>query len=242
MRVRLEGAAGCGALTIAVLDIRVFPDQAALASAAARVIADRLESGGGDVGIAGGGTPRAAYRALASLPLDWHRISGWMTDERHVPLDHPDSNAGMARAAWFDRVSATLHPVPWMESAPEAATAYEALLARLLPAGAAGPEPSLVILGLGADGHTASLFAECPPPGPGRDFVAVAVPERGWRLTASYALLARAQHTVFLACGEHKAAALAAVMSGDSPLPAARVARLSRDPVWLVDRDAAALL
>jgi 6-phosphogluconolactonase len=102
--------------------------------------------------------------------------------------------------------------------------------------------PHLVVLGLGEDGHTASLFPECPLPDPSRDFVALEVPGRGWRLTATYGLLSRARHTVFLVTGVRKAGALARVLAGDSDLPAARVAREAPDARWLVDRAAAGLL
>lgn len=225
------------------MTLRIFPDGDALAAAAAEMIA-ALVGGGGpvDVGLAGGGTPAATYRHLARMPLDWRGIDAWMTDERHVPPDHPDCNAGMVRVALADLVPMRLHTVPWLESVHESARCYERALPEFLAAGPEGLEPHLVLLGLGEDGHTASLFRECPPPDPARDFVAIEVPGRGWRLTATYGLLGRAHHTVFLVAGERKAEALAAVFSPGSDLPAARVSREARDPVWFVDRAAARLL
>ncbi|HEX5630402.1 MAG TPA: 6-phosphogluconolactonase [Acidimicrobiia bacterium] len=218
----------------------VLEDADALAARAAAIITEHLAAGG-DIGLAGGSTPEAAYRNLVTAAIDWPRVDAWMTDERHVPMDHPDSNSGMARRVLFGGVAARLHPVPWDDNAITAAHRYEDQLAAFLPAGSSGPEPSLVILGLGTDGHTASLFPDCPQPEPDRNYTAIVVPGKGWRLTATYDLLARARHTLFLVCGPHKAEALAAVLDG-APLPATRVSMEARDPLWLVDREAAALL
>lgn len=223
-----------------LLRLHVLADSHAVAIRAAEVISRHLRHGG-DVGLAGGSTPEGAYRALVSAEIDWPRVDAWLTDERHVPLDHPDSNYGMARRALFDAVDSRLHPVPWHADALTAAHRYEERLAGVLPAGPAGLEPSLVILGLGVDGHTASLFPDCPQPEPDRDYTAIAVPGKGWRLTATYDLLGRAHHTLFLACGPAKAEALARVLGG-APLPATRVSAEAGDALWLVDRAAAALI
>lgn len=227
------------------MTIRILPDAAALAGAAAEVIAQQLSAMNGrrDIGLAGGSTPTAAYRRLAMQPAPWNEVQAWMTDERHVPIDHLDSNAGMARRTLIDHVPATLHAVPWNDSAAAAATAFERHLASFLHHGPDGLEPWLIVLGIGDDGHTASLF-------PGstaldeaeRDFVAVDMPGRGWRLTATPTLLARAQSTIFLVSGGGKAEILAEVLAETCDLPAARVARAARSPLWLVDRDAARLI
>jgi 6-phosphogluconolactonase len=101
----------------------------------------------------------------------------------------------------------------------------------------------MVILGMGSDGHTASLF-----PGSDalhatdRDFVATLVPDKGWRLTATLGLLTRSRRILFLAAGEEKASAVAEVLSGGSDLPAAKVTARARDVVWLIDRAAASQL
>lgn len=221
--------------------VTVAPDPVALAELVAAEIASHLAGPHGvwDVGLAGGETPRLAYRRTSTLPLPWGRVHGWTTDERHVPTDHGDSNAGMIRREWFDRVGATLHAVPHL-TPDAAADAYEATLAAILPRGARGPEPTLVLLGLGDDGHTASLFAgTVGPTVMDRDVIAVEVPERGWRITATVPLLSRARHTCFVVSGPGKAAALAAVRDGVD-LPATTVAAASRDVHWLVDRAAAA--
>jgi 6-phosphogluconolactonase len=164
-----------------------------------------------------------------------------MTDERFVPPDDPDSNAGMASAALFDHVPGHLRRVPWVEDPLAAAVAYERELHEILEPSAGGSRPGLVLLGVGEDGHTASLF-------PGsealevedRDFVAQWVPQQeSWRLTATLPLLMRARRTMFLVSGARKAAIVADILEGDSELPAAIVSNGSRDAVWLLDRDAA---
>ena len=228
--------------TIAALSIQIAADADALAEAAADAIAHRLSSGG-DLGLAGGGTPRSTYRRLARRTLPWANVHAWTTDERHVPIDHADSNAGMARRALFDHVPGMLHAVPWRASADEAAAEYERELHSVMPRGPAGLVPTTIVLGLGDDGHTASLF-----PGSAaldvvdRDFVSIEVPGHGIRFTATLGLLARARHALFLVSGAHKAAVLATILGGESDLPAARVAGATADVLWLVDRDAARLL
>jgi 6-phosphogluconolactonase len=101
----------------------------------------------------------------------------------------------------------------------------------------------MVILGVGEDGHTASLFPGSEALGvEGRDFVATHVPGKGWRLTATLSLLTRSRRILFLVSGEVKAPVVAEILGGDSDLPAAVVAREARDVAWLIDRDAASML
>lgn len=225
------------------MSLYIAEDADALAEEAADLIAQRLTQAGPDIGLAGGGTPRATYRRLATRTLPWGDVHAWTTDERHVPTTHNDSNAGMAQRALFDHVPGHLHAVPWHESADTAAAEYERMLSGLLPGGPDGTAPTTVVLGLGDDGHTASLFpASTALEVTDRDFVATTVPHHGTRLTATFALLGRARCTVFLVSGAHKAAILARIIDGDTGLPASRVAREACEVVWLVDRDAARLL
>ncbi len=225
---------------------RVFDDADRLAEAAAADIESwlRLQGPAVTIGLAGGSTPRATYARLAEVHLPWEQVHGWLTDERHVPVDHPDSNAGMMRRSLFDHVPATLHEVPWFEDPVAAAAAYEEELDALLEHGPSGLRPGLVILGVGTDGHTASLFPGSEAlAGEGRDFVANFVESQdAWRLTATTGLLARARRTVFLVSGAHKAEIVAEILEGDTDYPAAVVSERSRDAVWLLDRDAASRL
>lgn len=226
--------------------LRVFSDADNLADAAAEEVAAwaRVDRAYLTIGLAGGSTPRLAYERLRRLRMPWDRAHAWLTDERAVPLDHPESNSGMVLHTLFGQSSEGFHPVPRAEDPAAAAAAYEAELARFLPQGPGGLQPGLVVLGVGEDGHTASLF-----PGTAaleetyRGFVANWVPRlSAWRLTATLPLLTAARRVVFLVSGTHQAEIVAQVLEGSSDLPAAVVSREARDAVWLIDREAATLL
>ena len=225
--------------------IRVFSSSEGLADAVADEVEGwlRILTGPRTIGLAGGSTPRRAYELLAERRLGWADIHGWLTDERHVPRNHEDSNARMMRRALFDHVPAILHEIPWDE-APDAAATYESTLRQILPAGPDGrPQPGLVLLGVGDDGHTASLFPDSPAlEETERDFVATDVEGKGWRFTATIPMLARARRTLFLVSGEHKAGIVAEILEGSSDLPAALVSEVSRDAMWMLDAAAASRL
>ena len=223
--------------------IRIFRDAEALASAAAEEIAGWLRfDEQPTIGLAGGTTPSATYTALAQESVPWAKVHVWVTDERHVPPNAPDSNAAMARAAFFDQVPATFHEVPFDADDPSAAASeYERTLHGVLPVGTGGVTPGLVLLGVGVDGHTASLF-------PGTDalradhrgFVANWVPPLdAWRLTATMPMLAAARRTMFLISGEEKAQIVHEILDLEVDHPAARLSKAARDAVWLLDREAA---
>ncbi len=226
-------------------EIRVAEHPDALAALAAASIARWMRSAGTHptLGLAGGTTPRAAYQRLRDHAVPWESVTMWLGDERWVPPDHPDSNAGMIRSALGDHVPARLLAIQHGDDPSRAAASYEQLLAEVLPSADTGPRPHLVLLGLGEDGHTASLF-----PGTAalderkRRFVANWVPaQEAWRLTATLPLLWEADRLAFLVAGEGKAAAVAAVLAGGSGLPAEEVTRGARAVTWFLDRAAADL-
>jgi len=221
-------------------DLRIVEGPDALADLAAASIGRWLREAGGPttLGLAGGGTPRTTYTRLREEEVPWENVDGWMTDERWVPPDDPERNGLMARTTLFDHVPGRLHPVPWVPDDPQQAAAqYAETLAGLFGVGG----PGLVLLGMGDDGHTASLF-------PGSDalderdrsFAAVWVAgKEAWRTTATLPLLWSAQRLVFLVSGSSKARAVAAVISGDSGLPAELVANGANSVSWFLDRAAA---
>ena len=228
------------------MQIRVFPDPDNLADVAAKEIAGwlSLDLPSPTLGLAGEGVPGLAYERLRRHRVPWTRVQAWVTDERFVSEGDPESSSLVARRALLDHVKATFHMVRWAEDPHAAAAAYEQELEQCLPRGSGGLQPGLVMLGVGEDGHTASLF-----PGTAaldeerRGFVANWVPQlESWRLTATLPLLASARRTMFLVCGADKAGIVAEILSGESDCPAALVTRAAHDPVWLLDREAASLL
>ena len=228
--------------------VRVLDGPDGIADIAASTIAHLLKDcpGRATLGLAGGSTPRTTYTRLLHEDVDWDSVHAWVADERWVAPDHADNNMRMARDTLLDRVPAHVYPVPWApdRDPQEGATRYEQTLLELLPEVNGVPHPDVVLLGIGEDGHTASLF-----PGTAaldvdeRWFVANWVPAKEtWRLTASLPLLHAARNILFLASGSSKAAPLARILLGDErpALPARRVMEGAAEVTWLIDRAAAA--
>ncbi|HUG88371.1 MAG TPA: 6-phosphogluconolactonase [Actinomycetota bacterium] len=170
------------------------------------------------IALSGGSTPRPLYEALARQPYPWEEVDVFFGDERCVPPDHPDSNFGMAREALLAMVAAHAHPMPGETCDAEA---YERTLRERF--GDEVPSLDLVLLGLGEDGHTASLF----PGDPALDererwVVRVERPDHP-RLTLTLPVLGGARAAMFLVEGEAKREPLRRLLDGDPSIPAARV-------------------
>jgi 6-phosphogluconolactonase len=223
-----------------------------IVAAAARAIDER---GRFTVALAGGSTPRRTYELLAApdapyrARLRWDATHVFFGDERHVPPDHPDSNYRMARAALLDRVAvASVHRMRGEEPrAAAAAEAYEAELRRFFGLDAADAPPprlDLVVLGLGPDGHTASLFPGSAALDERRRWAVAPYVERlgSHRITLTLPVLDRAREVLFLAVGAEKADALARAVTpapGAAPAPAGLVRPEHGALVWIMDRAAA---
>jgi len=220
--------------------IEIADSSEKLAVVAADTLAELLTGGPRTFGLAGGSTPRAAYRELRVRDVAWDQVTCWLPDERWVPPEDPDANTLMARRELLDHVPARLlAPDTTLEDPNIAAEAYDLLLASELD-----PVPDVVLLGMGDDGHTASLF-------PGTDalrfeqpgYVANWVPAFDtWRLTATASLLSSARHVVFLVAGASKANVLRRILAEGEPFPAGVVAEEASDVTWLLDREAASNL
>ncbi len=228
------------------MQIRVFPDPVNLAQVAAKEAAGwlSLDLPSPTLGLAAEGVPALAYERLRRHRVPWTRVHAWVTDEVFGSDAAPESSSLLARRALLDHVRATFHAVAWDEDPHNAAAAYEKELEHCLPRGPGGLQPGLVMLGVGDDGHTASLFPGSEALAEGRrGFVATWIPHlASWRLTATLPLLAAARRTMFVVSGAAKAAIVAEILDGDSDCPAAQVTRAARDPVWLLDREAASQL
>jgi 6-phosphogluconolactonase len=243
--------------------VRRVPDPEAVARAAAGEVtaaasAAVRERGRFTVALAGGTTPRRLYRLLADPAepwrgaVPWDRVHVFFGDERHVPAGHRDSNYRMAHEALLRHVAvASVHRIPGeLPDAARAAAAYQADLERSFNLDArADPPPSLdlVLLGLGADGHTASLFPGSAALEELRAWVAAPFVERlgASRITLTLPVLARAGRVLFLVAGAAKARALERTLAcqpGSTATPAARVRPGPGRLAWIVDRAAAALL
>jgi 6-phosphogluconolactonase len=227
------------------MPVHVFDDPIALARGAAdRIGAWIRAEGHRTLGLAGGSTPRLTYEFLRSEDVPWERTHVWLTDERHVPIEHPESNGGMALRSLLSHINAPFHPVEFHPDPEVGASDYEQTLHRRWRDAESEERAGLMLLGLGDDGHTASLF-----PGTSalsetvRDYVANWVEDKdSWRLTATPALLARADRLMFLVAGEAKAKVVKEILEEGADLPAAIVSRAAADPVWMLDRAAATQL
>ncbi len=235
-----------------------FPDAEALGRAAAAFIAGRAREAAETRGrfsllLAGGDTPRRTYELLAEEPhrsrVPWGRVHFFWGDERCVPSGSPHGNVAMVRKALLDRVPAApghVHPVRCGGSPEEAARDYEEEMKKFFRGGP--PRFDLALLGVGTDGHTASLFPGSPAVGETVRWTAVAKrPEEPFfRVTVTLPLLNRAAAVLFLVSGAAKAEVLRALLAGGgespAPFPASFVRPASGEPLWYVDDAAASAL
>ncbi len=234
--------------------MEIAPDAEALARLAAAAIAGRATAAAVaresfSVALAGGSTPRRTYQLLAEPPhresVPWARVQVFFGDERCVPPDDADSNFRMAREALLDRVPVPrerIHRIRGEAPDPvEAAAEYQAELRAAL-----GPAArlDLVLLGMGPDGHVASLFpASDALEETSRLALAVVAPKPPpRRITLTLPALCAAAEALFLVAGADKAERVAEVLSGREPaLPASRV-QPEGGTLWLLDAAAASLL
>ena len=201
------------------------------------------------VSLSGGSTPRALYELLSAEPftaqIPWQRVSLFWGDERFVGHDHPESNYRMVRIAMLNKVpipTESVYPIPVTGSPEGAALQYERTLKKAYGAETLVPGRPLfdiMLLGLGADGHTASLL-------PGQPILAerdrwVCAVTRGrpeTRISLTYPAINSSRHVAFLVTGHDKSDILRRILAGDSDLPAARV-KSEGELVWFADEAAA---
>jgi 6-phosphogluconolactonase len=231
--------------------IETFADPAALARYAAEwmTTAALAATGTFRVSLSGGSTPRTLYTLLASDEFrghfPWKRVSWYWGDERFVSYDHPESNYQMAREAMLAKVPVPLeniHPVPTDGTPEEAALRYERTLQAAYGAAVLDPARPLfdmTLLGLGTDGHTASLLPNDPVLKERKHWVAAVShgrPEA--RITMTYPVIESSRQVAFLVTGKEKAAIFSAIRTGVSQAPAARVNPIG-ELIWFIDMAAA---
>jgi 6-phosphogluconolactonase len=230
-------------------EVITVADPAALAKAAAERIVTRIAANSGRVAIclAGGSSPKQLYQLLATeayrSQIPWDRVHWFVGDERFVPAADPLSNMAMARGAFLDRCApaANIHPIPIDSADPkEAARRYEHELKSFYGADEldlARPLFDVVLLGVGPDGHTASLFPGYPAVEETKRWV-IEVPEAHVepfvpRVTLTLPALGSCREMLIEASGAAKRPILTRVFAGED-LPAQR-ARSTGETVWLVD-------
>ncbi len=197
------------------------------------------------VALSGGSTPREIYETLVQAPynteIDWEKVHLFWSDERNVPPDHPDSNYRMAMKAAFDKLDIPpehIHRMQAEKDLEKNAATYEKLIRKVLQ----GRSFDLVMLGMGEDGHTASLF-------PGTDallskghlVVASTVPtKKSQRMTLTFECINSACNIVFYVLGSSKKEMLRTVFQTKPTLPCQKVGTDANPALWIVDDEAAA--
>ncbi len=214
--------------------VSVYVDAGQLAQTVARRIAELAAQaiaarGVFYIALAGGNTPRRCYQALCHHDINWQRVHVYFGDERCLPIGDPDRNDSMVRASLLDRIdipSANIHCIPAELGAEQAAAQYAAMLPPIL---------DVVMLGMGEDGHTASLFPDNSAAQSGLPVVPVYASPKppAQRVSLGMTTLNAARTKLFLVSGEAKRTALARILRG-IPLPAARIFNAE----WHLDRAA----
>lgn len=235
--------------------IQIFKDADVLADSAAQTFVDLAKQAIADhgyfsVALSGGSTPKKLHKCLAETyknDVDWSKVFVFLSDERFVPPYDELSNYYMANETLLELVpipDENIFPFVTMDfTVEEAAELYETELNRFFTGSVAF---DLIMLGLGPDGHTASLFPNQPEVLNPSDSLVVAVHDSpkppATRLTFSYKLLNQAKNVLFLAGGQNKAEVLKSILEDEADLPATKVKPSQGNLFWFLDEDAASEL
>ena len=245
-----------------VVTYQVWPNADAMAQASARKFAERVEHavatrGVARIAISGGSTPQTAFKLLADpaqpflATIPWDKLQLYWVDERCVPPDHPESNYGVCRDLLLSKVPIPAENVHRMEGEldpEEAASRYESTLRNTMKLeGAETPAFDLVDLGMGPDGHTASLFPHTEGLNEiGRLAIANHVPQKDtWRISLTWPVINHGAEVVFEVAGVGKTDVLAEVLTGPRDperLPSQLIRPANGKLLFLLDEAAAAQL
>lgn len=196
------------------------------------------------IALAGGSTPKPLYEALAEADLAWSKVHIFWGDERYVPADHPDSNQRMVRQAWLDKIDIpadNIHPMDTTGSNPaQDAKKHETELRDVFVEQKI-PKFDLILLGMGNDGHTASLFPHTEALSVKDSLITVGNHDGEPRLTFTFPLINQAAHVMFLVAGEDKRPPLTQIFApqADETEYPARSVQPQGELLWLLDRSAA---
>lgn len=234
------------------MSIEVLSDQASLVDRARELILEKIKSAITQrdqctIALAGGSTPKPLYEKLAQASLPWDKIHIFWGDERYVGADHPDSNQKMAREAWLNQVpipASNIHPMPTTGENPQAdAAKHEQEIREFFQCGAEDiPRLDIILLGMGDDGHTASLFPQTEALTVRDRLITVGNKGDSQRLTFTAPFINQARCVIFLVAGANKRPALAQVFAsqGDEKQYPSRLIQPQGELWWLLDQEAGA--
>jgi 6-phosphogluconolactonase len=230
--------------------VEVLPDKTALIGRSLQVVREKIQQAieardRCTIALAGGSTPKPLYESLATCDLPWEKIHIFWGDERYVPPEDPESNQRMAREAWLDPVdfpAANIHPIPTSAGDPATdAKQYEQQLQQFfqVPPGEF-PPLDLILLGIGDDAHTASLFPQTQALKVSDSLVTVGNKDGHPRITFTVPLINQAHCVIFLVSGAGKQDALGQIFASDADdfTYPARLVQPQGELWWLLDEAA----
>lgn len=238
---------------------RILPDMQTLCLEAARDLLRLIQQGVEERGefhlfLAGGSTPESLYRLLSHAPyakaVPWGKVHLYFGDERNVPPDHPDSNYRMVNSVLFSQISIDpmrIHRIQGELPADQAAAAYNTMLVNIVPKGSSDHlQADLVLLGLGTDGHIASLFPGTVILDEENSVCAAAYVDKlkTWRISITYPVINHARHVWLFVAGENKQDIVDRIFNhpaSDNLLPVERI-NAKGQLTWYLDQAAAAKL
>jgi 6-phosphogluconolactonase len=230
--------------------IEVLEDALAIQTRSTELVVAKIQKaielrGRSTLVLAGGSTPKALYQSLAQQNLPWEKIQIFWGDERYVASNHPDSNQKMAREAWLDLVdfpASNIHPIPTSANDPELdAQSYETEIKACFGSNDREfPSFDIILLGMGDDGHTASLFPYTKALEVCDRLVTVGNKDGQPRLTFTIPLIDHAKCVIFLVTGANKQTALEQIFANDSDSRQypSRFIQPQGELWWLLDRAA----
>lgn len=231
-------------------NVEVLADQSALAERGREIVVELVHQAieANDrftIALSGGSTPKTLYAALANESLPWSKMHIFWGDERYVPATHQDSNQLMARQAWLDKIEipeSNIHPMNTTGADPQQdAQRHEAELREFFQKPQGFPTFDLILLGMGDDGHTASLFPHTDALSVRDRLIAVGNKDGQPRLTFSVPLINQANYVLFMVAGANKRSALQQVFAarGDERQYPSRLIQPQGKLLWLLDQAAA---